>query len=278
MNESNNNINLADYTTLAKNYLNRPQYSPYLLSALLKVVDSDKIYPFMVADIGAGTGQFSKMLHESGIDVTAIEPNDQMIHFGRQYAGDKINWIKAPAEATGMPDNHFDWVVMASSFHWTDPKKSLPEFHRILKPGGYFTALWNPRNSVDNELNIKINQIISTYTEEVPKKSDIINQKWDKVVSSSGLYTESDLVEQRWDKVITSTGHFKDPLFMQADYSEVMNQERYIGYWDSFNLIRHQIGEAKYAEIIEVIRKEISALQEINLELKIISWTAQRVD
>lgn len=35
-----------------------------------------------------------------------------------------------------MSNNQADWVIMASSFHWTDPKKSLPEFNRILTGGG----------------------------------------------------------------------------------------------------------------------------------------------
>lgn len=37
-----------------------------------------------------------------------------------------------------MSNNQADWVIMASSFHWTDPKKSLPEFNRILTGGGVF--------------------------------------------------------------------------------------------------------------------------------------------
>ena len=34
---------------------------------------------------------------------------------------------------------------MGSSFHWADTLQALEEFHRILRPGGFFTAIWNPR-------------------------------------------------------------------------------------------------------------------------------------
>ena len=34
---------------------------------------------------------------------------------------------------------------MASSFHWTNMKKALKEFDRILVSNGIFSAIWNPR-------------------------------------------------------------------------------------------------------------------------------------
>ncbi|MFD6951333.1 methyltransferase domain-containing protein [Nocardiopsis sp. NPDC060348] len=46
-----------------------------------------------------------------------------------------------PGEDTGLPSHSCDIVTMASSFHWVDFDAGLKEFHRILRPGGWFVAL-----------------------------------------------------------------------------------------------------------------------------------------
>jgi ubiquinone/menaquinone biosynthesis C-methylase UbiE len=44
-----------------------------------------------------------------------------------------------------LADGSVDLVSMASSFHWADFDTACDEFHRILRSGGVFVALWNPR-------------------------------------------------------------------------------------------------------------------------------------
>jgi SAM-dependent methyltransferase len=36
-----------------------------------------------------------------------------------------------------------DFVTYAQAWHWTDPTRSVPEFRRVLRPGGAFAAWWN---------------------------------------------------------------------------------------------------------------------------------------
>lgn len=91
--------------------------------------------------MGAGTGKLTKMLGEMfECQIDAIEPNDNMREEGRKFTQNlsNISWHQGSGEETRMKDNQADWVIMASSFHWTDPKKSLPEFNRILTGGGVF--------------------------------------------------------------------------------------------------------------------------------------------
>ena len=126
----------ADFTDLAQHYHNRPAYSPLLISKLIACVSQKRDNKDLkVVEVGAGTGKLTAMLaRDFGLNVIAIEPNDAMREEGEKATqGLNIEWRKGSGEATNLPSNSADWLIMASSFHWTDSGKSLPEFARVLK-------------------------------------------------------------------------------------------------------------------------------------------------
>ena len=253
----------GDFTELAKKYINRPAYSPLMLETLLKIIDYEKKKDeFKIVEVGAGTGKLTKMLLELGLDVIAVEPNDAMREEGIKCTeGFKnIEWVKGSGEETNVESNYADWVIMASSFHWTDPNKSLPEFNRILKDNGYFTAIWNPRNIKISEFHTKIEENIKKIVPDLKRVS-------------SGAKGQT----KEWEYVITSTGDFKDCIFMETDYEEIMSKERYIGVWESVNDIRAQAGEERWQKIMNMIKNEIKDLEYIKTPYKIRAWTAKKV-
>lgn len=95
----------------------------------------------VIADVGAGTGKLTENLVNLQCPVHgfAVEPNDAMREEGVKLFGNstKIIWKEGSAESTGLEDSSVDWVLMGSSFHWTDAPKAMKEFYRILKPGGF---------------------------------------------------------------------------------------------------------------------------------------------
>lgn len=129
----------GDFTELAKHYHNRPAFSEFLLKKLVACVNDGNrdIDSLRVVEVGAGTGKLTKMLDALGLQVVAVEPNDNMRNEGMAYTkNSKVHWRKGCGEYTGVESNSADWVIMANSFHWTDPSKSLPEFRRILDSSG----------------------------------------------------------------------------------------------------------------------------------------------
>ena len=98
-----------------------------------------------VADIGAGTGIFSRQLAASGHDVVPVEPDPGM----RQRLAD-VSPALAPAagsaESIPLPDASVDAVTAAQAYHWFDPEPTHREVARVLKPGGVFGPLWNVRD------------------------------------------------------------------------------------------------------------------------------------
>jgi ubiquinone/menaquinone biosynthesis C-methylase UbiE len=251
----------GDFTKLAKEYINRPAYSLMLIESILKVINySEKKDSFKVVEVGAGTGKLTKILLELGLDVIAVEPNDAMREEGILYTKDfsNITWLKGSGEDTNVKTNIADWVIMASSFHWTNPDKSLPEFARILKDDGYFTAIWNPRNIKISKFHTKIENNIKKIVPEL------------KRVSSGSQSTK------KWEYILTSTRDFKDCLFMETDYLEIMSKERYLGAWKSVNDIQSQAGEQRWQEILTMIEDEIKDKENIEVPYKIRAWTVKK--
>jgi len=252
-------MKLGDFSKLAKDYVNRTGYSLRVLKALTSYVGASR-NGFVVADVGAGTGKLTENLAEIKLAGFAVEPNDSMRMEGiRLFENNSaFEWRKGTAEETGLIESSVDWVLMASSFHWTNAELALKEFYRILTPGGFFTALWNPRDLENNPLHKQIESKIHEIVPTLERKS-----------SGSSKYTK------HIDMTLVSTGHFKDIIFMEAPHEVVMTKERYIGAWRSVNDIQTQAGEEKFSEILQMIEDEIADMVNIVVPYKTRAWTVQ---
>lgn len=98
-----------------------------------------------IADIGAGTGIFSKQLAGNGATVFAVEPNEDMRKAAEIYLKDTPNalCIDGSAENTPLPDHSVDFVSAAQAFHWFDKPLFRKECKRILIPDGKIVLIWN---------------------------------------------------------------------------------------------------------------------------------------
>lgn len=107
--------------------------------------------PQAVADIGAGTGIFTKLLLDAGHPVLAVDPNAEMraVLMRDHGANARLTIVDGVAERTGLPDASADWITAAQAFHWFDPPVAAREFQRILKPDARgkprVALLWNNR-------------------------------------------------------------------------------------------------------------------------------------
>lgn len=106
----------------------------------------------VVADVGAGTGIFSRVMAATGVRVIGIEPNHEMRAAGLNdpgNAGLRIEWRDGTAESTGLCEGSVDAVTCAQAFHWFRAEEALKEFSRVLRPGGRVALVWNDRDLTD---------------------------------------------------------------------------------------------------------------------------------
>ena len=95
-----------------------------------------------VLDLGAGTGVLTTGLVASGLSVTAVEPDPEMIAELRRRLPE-VRAAVGRAEAVPLPDDSVDAVLVGTAFHWFDTERALPEIARVLRPGGVLGLLYN---------------------------------------------------------------------------------------------------------------------------------------
>ena len=95
-----------------------------------------------VLDLGAGTGALTSGLVASGLSVTAVEPDPEMLAELRRRLPD-VRAVVGRAEAVPLPDDSVDAVLVGTAFHWFDTERALPEIARVLRPGGVLGLLYN---------------------------------------------------------------------------------------------------------------------------------------
>jgi ubiquinone/menaquinone biosynthesis C-methylase UbiE len=245
----------GDFTELAENYAKyRPGYAKFVLDAVMGLLPANPL----AADVGAGTGIWSRMLAARGARVIAVEPNDAMRVEGMRLSPPGISWLRGSAEDTALPGGYCDLISMASSFHWTDFDRAVVEFKRVLKPSGVFAALWNTRCYESNPL---LSRIEDKLRELAPNLKRI----------SSGRSAFCDGLTRR----LGECGLFADVLYAEAFHGERQTPDHYLGIWKSVNDVRTQAGEERFAELLDYIRDQTRGISHIEVEYKTRAWIAR---
>lgn len=95
--------------------------------------------PLKVLELGCGTGEITKLIHDLGHDVTALDFSEAMLNVARtKHAGkQRLRFLLADAEDTMEADHTYDAIV-CRHLVWTllEPAKTFREWRRILRPGG----------------------------------------------------------------------------------------------------------------------------------------------
>jgi SAM-dependent methyltransferase len=118
----------------------RPDYAEAAVRWALEPVWSRR--PLRVIDVGAGTGKLTATLVRLGADVTAVEPDQDMLaELHRELPS--VRSAPGSAEEIPVPDGSADAVLAGQAMHWFDMDRAMPEIARVLSPGGVLAGLWN---------------------------------------------------------------------------------------------------------------------------------------
>lgn len=256
-------VKQGDFTGLAAAYSqHRPDYCPSVLDALLGLLDRP-ISEVRFVDVGAGTGIWSRMVYDRGVkSVIAVEPNDDMRATGfADNSGRTIQWLAGSAEQTGLTGGCCDWLTMASSFHWADFDIALREFHRLLRPRGRVSLLWNPRLIEVNPKLVEIEAYLKTLCPGIKRVSS----------GRSGI-TET-LTERLW-----ASPYCDDVVYMEGRHVISMTKDRYVGAWRSVSDVQTQLGPEKFESFLNFVEQRISGLDVTDATYLTRAWSARRRD
>lgn len=253
----------GDFTGLAQNYSSyRPGYASSVRQALLGLLGRPPA-ELDAADIGAGTGIWTRLLAESGFrSVTAVEPNEDMRGAGiGDSVGTGIAWRAGSGEVTGLDDASVDIVTMASSFHWVDFERGTAEFRRILRPGGWFVALWNPRQ-------IEANPLLAEIEAELTRLKPNLRRV------SSGRSGITETLTAR----LVACPHFDDVVHLEGRHVAKQTAAHYLGAWRSVNDVRVQLGETAFASFLDHAEERLRGVETIETTYLTRAWAARRRD
>ena len=97
-----------------------------------------------IADIGAGTGNYSNAFADLGYRVKAVEPSEEM----RKQAkpNNNVTWLSGTAESIPLPDNSVDGVIIVLAIHhFSSLHDASSEMRRICPNGPRVVFTLDPR-------------------------------------------------------------------------------------------------------------------------------------
>jgi len=120
------------FNKIGKTYNKTRAADTRIISELIRLLDLPK--NTIIADIGAGTGNYSFALASAGYKIMAIEPSTVMVSHLEQNLD--IEWHIGYAEKIPLETASVDAVVSILSLpHFTDIESSFKEMGRILRNG-----------------------------------------------------------------------------------------------------------------------------------------------
>ncbi len=102
-------------------------------------------------DSGCGSGQLSVLLAGRFARVIATDASAEQIAMGRAHP--RVEYRRALAEASGLPDAGVDLAVSAQAAHWFDRPGCYAEVRRVGRPGAIVAMLTYGRMRVDPDID-----------------------------------------------------------------------------------------------------------------------------
>jgi SAM-dependent methyltransferase len=151
-----------------------------------------------VVDVGAGTGKLTRALAATGAHVIAVEPLAEM-RATLERVVPEAEALDGTAESLPLADASVDAVTAAQAFHWFDVERTLPEFHRVVRPHGAVALVWNTRD-VEDPLQARVEALVEPYRNAAPVQS---RREWREYVGSSPLFGPVEHHSFAWAQAFT---------------------------------------------------------------------------
>lgn len=246
-----------DYTEHAASYEKRPNYADEAIDNMLEHIGAAPSYNYLVADIGAGTGNLTKMLLARGYHCIAVEPNAAMRRIGIDITdGQDVEWKIGTGENTGLADRSVNAFMMGSSFNTTNREETLEEAFRVLKPAGWFVCMWNNRDLTSDPTQVRCEKILREFYPD---------------------YSHGTRREDQTD-ILDASKNFKNLHYIEASKQVAQPLDDYIVAWRSvknrFWDLKTEEGQKTFEKIEKRLREELPEMLSLTYTTRI--WMIQK--
>lgn len=177
----------------------RPPYPPALIDRLagLGLLRAGA----RALDLGAGSGQATRILVEARMDVTAVEPGPAL---GSRLHDTlpSVRVLHATAEAADLPPATFDLVTVATAVHWFDLDVVLPKLHRSLTTDGrlvVWRTVYGDPSVPPGPFRRRVQEIADARDAAPrPQPDESDTERWARVLESGGLFRTIHVEEFAW--------------------------------------------------------------------------------
>lgn len=219
------------FTTKVNEYaVSRPSYAPEAIEEIVSKMLKDGD---LIADIGSGTGIFSKEFLLRGYEVFCVEPNAAMRLEAEKVYGENelFHSISASAEQTNLPANSISLITAASAFHWFDINAFYEECKRILKPNGIVCIIANARTY--DSFTEKQHQICKQFCPNYVSLTHGV----DKVLRKADTFFKGDFCVEKFDYPLHYTKQKFIARSLSSSYAPEKDTANYKGYIHSLQAL-----------------------------------------
>jgi ubiquinone/menaquinone biosynthesis C-methylase UbiE len=158
----------SDYDEIGIGYKKHRQADPRIADVLHSLLNLPS--GSVIADIGAGTGNYSIVLADKGFKIKAIEPSNIMRMQSLQSS--KVEGIVGFAEDIPLPNNSVNGVIIILALHhFISLKTASNEIYRICPNGPIVVFTHDPRECADYWFSIVAQNIASGKNWSIEKVS-----------------------------------------------------------------------------------------------------------
>lgn len=130
------------YDRIGLEYAKHRRADPRIVRALADALGLAP--PAVLADIGAGTGNYSRAMADLGFEIRAVEPSSVMR--GQSTAHPSVEWYRGTAEAMPLGNDSVDGVFcVLASHHFSNAEAAITEMARICRTGPIVWFTLDPR-------------------------------------------------------------------------------------------------------------------------------------
>ena len=169
------------FRSAAKYYLSgRPSYASLLIRRVVELCALNSTHKIL--DLGSGPGQLAMAFAPWVQEVTALDPEPEMLEIGRKNASSghfEIKFVEAGSYDLGPRFGRFQAATIGRAFHWMDRTATLHLLDTMIESDGAVVLFGDSHPEVpENSWHDSYKKIIDRYSEDDIERQRLRSPGW----------------------------------------------------------------------------------------------------